>query len=104
ARDWRSISIERREFVWLGIVLAAALVERTWRVDLAQVAFDESSAASLVGAWHFQGLFPLTGIISSVGIPNPPAWPYLLAIALLPFDSPWALVAFGVLTGLVAIV
>ena len=73
AQDWRSTSVERREIVWLGIVLAAALVERTWRVfDLAQVAFDEASAASLVAAWHFQGLFPLTGIISSVGIPNPP--------------------------------
>ena len=67
------------------------------------MAFDEASAASLVAAWHFQGLFPLTGIISSVGIPNPPAWPYLLAIALLPFDSPYALVALGIAVGLLSV-
>jgi hypothetical protein len=103
ARDWRSTSIERRELVWLGMVLVAALIERSWRVDLAQVAFDEASAASLVAAWHFQGLFPLTGIISSVGIPNPPAWPYLLAIALLPFDSPYALVGLGITAGLLSV-
>ena len=38
----------------------------------------------------------LTGIISSVGIPNPPAWPYLLAVALLPVDSPYAVVGLGI--------
>ncbi|HLZ30378.1 MAG TPA: hypothetical protein VKV73_23910 [Chloroflexota bacterium] len=104
ARDWRGTSVERREIGWLGLVLAAALIERAWRVDLAQVEFDEASAASLVAAWHVQGLFPLTGIISSVGIPNPPAWPYLLALALLPIDSPYALVGLGIAVGLLSVV
>jgi hypothetical protein len=103
ARDWQRASLARWELVAVGGLLVVALLERTWRIDLAQVAYDESSAASLIAAWRFQGLFPLTGIVSSVGIPNPPAWPYLLAIVLLPFDSPYALVGLGVLTGLVTI-
>lgn len=104
ASDWRHTSVARRELALVGLVLGAALVERTWRPDLAQMAYDEASVASLVAAWHFQGLFPLTGIISSVGVPNPPAWPYLLAVALLPFDSPYALLTLGILIGLLAIV
>ena len=97
ARDWRSTSVARREVVWLGIVCwpprwSSAPGGSTWR----RSPTTKPSAASLVAAWHFQGLFPLTGIISSVGVPNPPAWPYLLAIALLPLDSPYALVGLGI--------
>ena len=104
ARDWRRTSVQRRDLVLLGVLVAAALIERTWRMDLAEVGYDEASAASLVAAWRVEGLFPLTGIVSSVGIPNPPGWPYLLATALLWNDSPYAVVALGVLVGLLAIV
>jgi hypothetical protein len=104
ARDWQRTSVRQRDVVLLGLLLVAALVERTWRIDLAQVGYDEASAASLVAAWRVEGLFPLTGIVSSVGIPNPPGWPYLLATGLLWYDSPYAVVALGVLVGLLAIV
>ncbi|HEV7386524.1 MAG TPA: glycosyltransferase family 39 protein, partial [Phenylobacterium sp.] len=72
------------------------LAVRVWRLDLALVGYDEAAAASLVAAWRLDGLFPLTGIVSSIGVPNPPAWPYLLALGLLIFDSPWAVVILGV--------
>jgi hypothetical protein len=104
ARDWRRTSLASREFALLSVLLAVAVLERTWRIDLAEVGYDEASAASLVAAWRMDGLFPLTGIISSVGIPNPPGWPYLLATVLLWFDSPYAVVALGVLVGLLAVV
>jgi hypothetical protein len=104
ARDWRHVSVARREVALLGVVLAAALVERAWRIDLAEVGYDEASAASLVAAWRLQGVFPLTGIVSSVGVPNPPGWPYLLATVLLWYDSPYAVVALGIAVGLIAIV
>jgi hypothetical protein len=103
ARDWRQTSVARREVVWLLLVLAAALVERLWRVDLALVGYDESSAAALVAAWRFDGLFPLTGIVSSISIPNPPAWPYLLALVLLPFGSPYALLGLGIAASMLTI-
>jgi hypothetical protein len=103
SRDWRSTSVDRRELLGICGIVVVAAIERTWRLDLTQLAYDETSAASLVAAWHYQGLFPLTGIVSSVGIPNPPGWPYLLALALLPFDSPYALVGLGVANGLLAV-
>ena len=103
AQDWRTPSVAPPELAALAAILLVALIERTWRIGLTQVAYDETSAASLVAAWHYQGFFPLTGIVSSVGIPNPPGWPYLLALALLPFDSPYALVALGIANGLLAV-
>jgi hypothetical protein len=104
ARHWRDTSVARRELVLLLVLLAAALVERTVRPDLANVGYDEASAASLVAAWRIDGLFPLTGIVSSVEIPNPPGWPYLLALVLLWFDSPFAVLALGIATGVLCIV
>jgi hypothetical protein len=87
----------------LVAVLGASAMVRLVRLDLAQVGYDESAAASLVQAWKVDGQFPLTGIVSSVGIPNPPAWPYVLALAIGPLDSAYALVVEGVACSLLAI-
>jgi hypothetical protein len=88
----------------LGILLSVSLALRIWHIDLAQVGYDEAAAASLVAAWKFQGHFPLTGIVSSVGVPNPPAWPYLLSLGLLASNDPYALVTVGVAFGFLAVV
>jgi hypothetical protein len=104
ARHWQRPRFVRHELMLLGLLIAAVLVDRVWRIDLALVGYDEASAASLVAAWHLNGLFPLTGIVSSIGIPNPPGWPYLLAVVLLVSDSPQAVVGLGVATGLLAVV
>ncbi len=104
ARLWQRPQCSRNELMLLGVLLAAVLVDRLWRIDLALVGYDEASAASLVAAWRLDGLFPLTGIVSSIGIPNPPGWPYLLAVVLLVFDSPRAVVGLGIATGLLAVV
>lgn len=87
----------------LSLVLALAVALRLWQIDLADLGYDESAAASLIAAWKLHGLFPLTGIVSSVGIVNPPAWPYLYALALLPGDGPYPVLALGILFGLVAV-
>lgn len=95
--------LRRGEFVLLGLLLGAAAALRIVRADLAQVGYDESAAASLALAWPLQGALPLAGIVSSVGIPNPPAWPYFMAPVLLALPSPGALVAEGVAISLVCI-
>jgi hypothetical protein len=104
AADWRQTSVAPREWLFLLLVLFVALLERAIRPDLSNVGYDESAAASLVAAWRLDGLFPLTGIVSSVDIPNPPGWPYLLATVLLWFDSPEAVVGIGVGAGLLSVV
>ncbi|MBV9355682.1 MAG: hypothetical protein JO023_09160 [Chloroflexi bacterium] len=94
---------QRWELVAVGCILLGAAVVRLARLDLAEIGYDEASAASLVDAWKLHGLFPLAGIVSSVGIPNPPAWPYLYALALLPTDGPDAVLVLGAVFGLLAV-
>jgi hypothetical protein len=65
----------RHERIVLACLLVAAVAVRVWRLDLAQVQFDESDAASLVMAWRLDGLFPIAGTVSSIGLAFPPAWP-----------------------------
>src|SRR6266568_5830392 len=50
ARDWRRPCVARREVALLLALLATALIERTWRIDLAEIGYDEASAASLIAA------------------------------------------------------
>ncbi len=91
------------ELLAITCILVVAAVLRFARLDLAEIGYDEASAASLVDAWKLHGAFPLTGIVSSVGIPNPPAWPYLYALALLPANGPYAVLVLGVVFGLLAV-
>jgi hypothetical protein len=90
--------------VLLSLVLGGALALRLWRLDLAQVWNDEASAASLVAAWRLEGLFPLTGVVSSVGMVHTPGWPYVLALGLVASNTPHVLLAVGIAFGFLAVV
>jgi hypothetical protein len=92
------------ELALLAVILVLAAALRVWHVDLAEIGYDEASAASLTVGWKLRGLFPLTGIVSSVAIPNPPAWPYLYALSLLPAAGPFAVLGLGIAFGLLAVV
>ncbi|MBI2756886.1 MAG: hypothetical protein HYX52_09275 [Chloroflexi bacterium] len=92
-----------RERGALAVILLAAAALRVWRIDLAEVRYDESAAASMVAAWERSGLFPLTGIRSSTGIPNPPAWPYFIAPVLLPFEGPVPMLAEGMVVSILGV-
>jgi hypothetical protein len=96
-------AISRAEALALLAILTVATLLRIWRLDLAEIGFDEAAVASLVMAWKLDGLTPLTGIVSSIGLPNPPAWPYLVAPVLLTFGTPQALVAEGVALGVATV-
>jgi len=102
-RSGRARATLLNERTALLVILLGAAVARTWRLDLAEVGFDEAAVASLVMTWKLDGLLPLTGIVSSIGLPNPPAWPYVLAPALLVFGTPQALVFEGVAVGLATV-
>jgi hypothetical protein len=95
----------RKLEAWLvGALLLGAAGLRTWRFDLAQVGYDESLVGSLIHDWTTRGLFPLTaGIVSNTDFRHPPAWTYLLGVALVPFNTPYAAVALGIVVGLVSV-
>jgi hypothetical protein len=95
--------VGRAEALIVGAVLLAALLVRVWRLDLAQVQFDESDAASIAMAWRLDGLFPLAGTVSSVGLTFPPAWPYVVALGLLIDPTPYGLLGVGIVWGLLTV-
>jgi hypothetical protein len=86
------------------VALAAGIGLRLWRPDLAQANFDEANVASLVGAWKYQGAFPLAGTVSSYGFRAGQGWPWLAALGLLWTDDPYALLGTGLAAGICGLV
>src|SRR5262249_50601067 len=83
----------------VGAIVAVAAVARFLRLDLMEFKFDEAEACRL--ALHVLGysepgvgrFFPTAGLRSSVGVPNPPLFVYLVAIPLAVVRSPIAVAA-----------
>ena len=83
--------------VLAGIVAVAAATRFSW-LDLMEFKGDEAQACRL--ALHVLGFsepgvgrfFPTEGLISSIGVPNPPLFVYLVSLPLLIVRSPLAAV------------
>lgn len=83
----------------LALTLAAAATARLSWLDLMEFKRDEANACRL--ALHVLGysepgvgrFFPTAGLVSSVGIPNPPLFVYLVAVPLAIVRSPIAAAA-----------
>jgi len=90
------IARARPEQVALAATLAAAAAARLSWLDLMEFKADEANACRL--ALHVLGysqpgigrFFPTAGLVSSVGIPNPPLFVYLVAVPLAIVRSPIA--------------
>jgi hypothetical protein len=74
--------LTKRERIALIVILAAAALVRLWRLDLMEFKSDEAQACQLGLQIAAHEHFPLTGLLSSVGVPNPPLFVYLLALPL----------------------
>ena len=62
---------------WLVVALAAFL--RLWRIDLTEILNDQVQQLILArGAW-LHGALPITGLVSSIGVLNPPVTVYATA-------------------------
>jgi hypothetical protein len=86
----------RPDLVLLAAILGAASIARFSWLDLMEFKVDEANAARL--ALHVLGysepgvgrFFPTAGLVSSIGIPNPPLFVYLVAIPMAIVRSPIA--------------
>lgn len=92
----------------LGVVLAAAVTRFCW-LDLMEFKADEAQASRLAlhalgftepGVGHF---FPTQGLTSSVGVPNPPLFVYVVALPMALIRSPVAAAAFIAATNVLAV-
>jgi 4-amino-4-deoxy-L-arabinose transferase-like glycosyltransferase len=93
----------------LSVTIAAAGVARFVRLDLMEFKTDEAEACRLalhVLGRHEPGIgdfFPTSAVESSVGIPNPPLFVYLLALPLAITATPLAAAAFIAATNVAAV-
>lgn len=97
------------ERIAVGVIVATAIVTRFARLDLMEFKGDEAEACRL--ALHVLGysepgvgrFFPTAGLTSSIGIPNPPLFVYLVAVPLAIVRSPFAAVSLVAAANVVAV-
>jgi 4-amino-4-deoxy-L-arabinose transferase-like glycosyltransferase len=73
-----SIRLERWEWLLLGVILTIGAWLRFSHLDLLEFQGDEAYAANLALDCVKHGKFPTAGLMSSVGVTNPPLFIYLL--------------------------
>jgi hypothetical protein len=92
----------------LGVVLAAAVTRFCW-LDLMEFKADEAEASRLAlhalgftepGVGHF---FPTRGLTSSIGVPNPPLFVYIVALPMAVVRTPIAAAALIAATNVLAV-
>src|SRR4051812_1375056 len=99
----------QRHTLTLVAILVAAVVTRFVSLDLMEFKGDEAEAMRLaLHALRFSepdvGRFsPPGGLRSSVGVPNPPLFIYLIALPLAVVRSPFAAVSLVAASNVVAI-
>jgi hypothetical protein len=99
----------RLDLLALAAILIVAAVARLSLLDLMEFKGDEAAACRL--ALHVLGysepgvgrFFPTQGLISSIGIPNPPLFVYVVAVPLAVVRSPIAAAATIALLNVIAI-
>ena len=95
-------------FALAAVLVIAAGTRFAW-LDLMEFKGDEAAACRL--GLHVLGFsepgvgrfFPTAGLTSSIGVPNPPLFVYLLAVPLAIVRSPIAAAAFVAATNVVAV-
>ena len=80
--------IRTRDLITLFLVLLIAVVLRFGDAQAVEFYHDEAMVALLAQDMALGENFPLTGIISSVGLPNPPQSVYVMALPYLFSDDP----------------
>ena len=100
-RSRRAASLERAA---LALIFVGGAAVRVVRPEWGRVQYDEADAASLVAAWQLDGHLPIAGTVGSTGLANPAGWPYALAIGPKIAPHPYALLAVGVVTGVLTLV
>ena len=95
--------VSAREWGVLALILAAAAWLRLIRLDLIEFKGDEAIAAWLALQFVKGGALPLAGLMSSVGVTNPPLFIYLLLPLFLVSGDPAVIGVLLVVQSLAAV-
>jgi hypothetical protein len=81
-------SVTRRDILLLLIIVAIAAFLRLGEPGIIEFQHDEGMLSIMAQDMAYDGVIPLTGIPSSVGVPNPPISVYIMALPYALSDSP----------------
>jgi len=95
--------IKRRDLVVLCIILLIAGWMRLGRSDIVEYFHDDAMLSTLALEMANGENFPLTGILSSTGIPNPPTSVYVMAIPFSLSSDPNFAIHFVMLLNVVGV-
>lgn len=98
-----SQDVQLWEWVSLALIVVIAIYLRFGRWDLLEFKGDESTALQLALAFVRQGQLPLAGLMSSVGVSNPPLFIYLLSPAVALNTDLAFITSFIAATGVAAV-
>lgn len=86
--------IANRDWLILALIVFAAALMRFSEPGIVEFFHDDAMLSTLAQEMASGARFPLTGINSSVGIPNPPTSVYMMAIPFLLDSDPAAAIFF----------
>ena len=86
--------VRRNDFLILLVVLFAAALVRLGEPGTVEFKLDEAWLTRLARDFAAGGALPLTGMPSSVGVPNPPASVYVMALPFAVTSNPVAATMF----------
>src|SRR5690349_15621505 len=80
--------VTRRDLITLALVLFVAALMRFGEPGIVEFKLDEAWLSRLSLEWLRGGTFPLIGMPSSVGLPNPPVSVYLISLPFALSSNP----------------
>lgn len=81
--------LTRRDWAALALILLIAAFMRLSCPGIVEMQHDEGMLSVMVQDMVYRGHIPLTGILSSTGIPNPPVTVYVLALPYALSNNPY---------------
>ncbi len=99
----RDREIAPTEWLLLALIVAVGAYLRFSHLDLLEFQSDEAFAAQLALEFVKHGKLPLAGLMSSVGVTNPPLFSYLLIPMFAISENPVVVSCCIALTGLAAV-
>jgi 4-amino-4-deoxy-L-arabinose transferase-like glycosyltransferase len=90
-------------FIPFVLIVALAAFVRLWHLDLIEFKGDEAMALARTAEFVVDGKLPTVGLMSSVGVYNPPLFIYLLAAPFAAGRDPLWITAIVALTNIVAV-
>lgn len=90
-------------WIALAVILLLATFLRFWKLEASSFGFDAAAVANLAARFVETGVPPVMGMVSSVGLPNPPLAVYLFSLPVLFTRDPVLLNGFVALLNVVAV-